>query len=70
VAQIPGVGCVQNGKSLDENPLAVVDDVVEKSTTKGEEVTDSICALVRVASTLLDLLKEMNPESAHPTFTL
>ena len=60
---------VQNGKSLDENLSAVVDDVVEKFTTKDEDVTDSFCALVRVTSTVLDLLKEFDEsESAYPTF--
>ena len=60
---------MQNGKSLDENLLAVVDDVVVKFTTKDEDITDSFCALVRVTSTVHDLLKEFDEsESAHPTF--
>jgi hypothetical protein len=51
---------VQNRKSLDENLLVVVDDVVEKFTSKDEDVTDSFCALVRVTSTLLYLLNEFH----------
>ena len=57
-------------ESLDENPLAVVDDVVEKFTIKDEDVTDSLCALVRVTSSVLDLQNELDEsESDHPTFT-
>ena len=53
-------------ESLNENQLAVVDDIVEKFTTKDEDVTASFCALVTVISTMLDLLKEFDEsESAH-----
>ena len=45
-------------ESLDENLLAVVDDVVEKIIIKYEDVTDSFCALGRVTSFVLDHLKK------------
>lgn len=60
---------MQNRKSLEENLLAVVGDVVENFTIKSEDVTDSLCALVRVTSTVLDLPKKFDEsESVHPTF--
>ena len=51
---------VENGKPLNESLLNLVDNAVEKFTTKDENVTDSFRELVRVTSTVIDLLKEFD----------